>query len=405
MPRLTVLTQYFPPELGAPQARLSELGARLARRGWEVEVLTALPNYPTGRVFEGYPRRKPVVETVAGLRTIRVPLLPAKRGFLRRLLCYFSFVAAAAWWGPKRGARPDAIWVESPPLFLGLAAWYLAWRWRCPFVFNVSDLWPESAVRMGLLGDRSPAVWLAERLELSLYRSAAAVTGQSDGIVDSVQRRSPGAKAVVITNGVDPERFGPSLADDEARRFLGPEPGPLFLYAGLLGHAQGLDQLLDLASALPSEVPGRLVLVGDGPEREALAARIAADGIERVRILPAQPRERIPALLAIADVAIVSLGMRIPGAVPSKIYEAMASAKPILLVAEGEPARKIEEGPCGLVVAPGDREGLRDAFERLASDAVLRRRLGEAGRRLAETRYHRDRAADVLDALLREAAA
>jgi glycosyltransferase involved in cell wall biosynthesis len=189
---------------------------------------------------------------------------------------------------------------------------------------------------------------------------------------------------------------------DAARDLLGREPGPVFIFAGLLGYAQGIDQILDLAISLPADVPGRFVLVGEGPERERIAERIARESITRVRLVPAQPREQIPALLAAADVAIITLGMSIPGAVPSKIYEAMASSLPILLVADGEPARRVRDAGCGMSVAPGDLAGARAAVIELARDAALRERLGASGRKAAETRYNRDEIGRQLDRFLRE---
>ena len=400
-PRLCVLTQYFPPEMGAPQARLSELAERLVDFGWEVDVLTALPNYPTGHVFTGYSPWSTCVEQVGRLRTARVPLYPSKNGFAQRLVTYFSFAGSAVAFGPGLCTPPDLLWVESPPLFIGYAARALARRWHVPYVFNVSDLWPESAVRMGMLTNGA-LVRLAERLELSIYRHAAGVTGQSDGIIESVRRRVPGVRTEVITNGVDPSRFGRERADAAARALLGPEPGPVFVFAGLLGHAQGIGQILDIAAALPQETPGRIVLVGDGPERESIAARIERDRLTRVRILPTQPRDRIPALLAAADAAAISLGMTLPGAVPSKIYEAMASSLPILLIADGEPARRVESASAGLCVPPGDRAAAVAAFARLAREPMLRATLGASGRRAAETLYDRSRIAARLERFLRE---
>ncbi len=400
-PRLCILTQYFPPEMGAPQARLSELGERLIDRGWTVEALTALPNYPTGQVFDGYDRRRAAVEQIGRIRTVRVPLYTAKTGFTKRLRSYFSFAASASRRGRRMCRRPDLLWVESPPLFIGYAARYLSWRWRCPFVFNVSDLWPESAIRMGIVKP-GLATRMAERLEKKIYRKASAVTGQSAEIIDSIRGRVPGVLTEVITNGVDPNRFGPAMADDDSRALLGPEPGPVFVFAGLLGLAQGLDQILNLAAALPGDVPGRFVLVGEGPAREHLQARVDREKLARVRIVPPQKRERIPAILAAADAAVISLGMAIPGAVPSKIYEAMASGLPILLVAEGEAARRVEHADCGMTVAPGDATGLAEAFRRLASDVELRRQFGASGRRAAETTYNRDQIAGRLDDFFRK---
>lgn len=399
-PRLCILTQYWPPELGAPQGRLSELGERLIDLGWRVEALTALPNYPTGRVFDGYAQGRSTVEQVGRIRTVRVPLLPSQRGFLRRLACYLSFSATAVALGPRHCARPDLLWVESPPLFIGLAARVLARRWRCPYVFNVSDLWPESAVRLGVI-QRGRLSRLAEAFELSLYRRAAGVTAQSLETLVSVRARVPAARTEIVTNGVDTQRFGRQLVDEWARELVGPEDGPIAIYAGLFGHAQGLEQILDLAASLPPELPGRFLLVGDGPLRESLERRLAVERIPRVRLVPPVPRERVPALLAVADIAIVPLGARLPGAVPSKIYEAMASQLPVLLVADGEPAERIQQARCGLTSSPGDLGALRANFERLVREPSRRESLGRAGRVAAETTYDRAVIAQRLDAFLR----
>lgn len=400
MPRINILTQYFPPEMGAPQARLSELGERLLDLGWDVDVLTALPNYPAGKVRDGYAPWKPVVEQVGRLRTARVPLVPSQQGFARRLGCYFSFAGSAVALGPSLCPKPDLLFVESPPLFIGYAAWGLALRWRCPYVLNVSDLWPESAIRMGVVKPGA-ATMMAERLEVAMYRRAAGVTGQSSEIIEAVARKAPSTPTALVTNGVDPKRWGPARATDAARDLLGREPGPVFVFAGLLGLAQGLDAILDLAQSLPASTPGRFVLVGDGPVRAKLEARITAERITRVKLVPAQPREAIPAILGAADAAIISLGMSIPGAVPSKIYEAMASSLPILLIADGEPARRVADARCGMSAAPGDAAGLRQAFDALVRDPAARAELGRAGRRAAETTYDRDAIARRLDAFLR----
>ncbi len=402
--RLCILTQFYLPEMGAPQVRLSELGERLVDRGWSVEVLTALPNYPTGRVFPGYDPRRAVAEQLGRIRTVRVPMWPSNGGMATRLVSYGSFVASASAWGARLVSRPDLLWVESPPLFIVGAAWALAAQLRCPYVFNVSDLWPESAVRMGMIREDALATRMTSALEAQAYRRAAGVTGQSDEILTGVARVAPGTRTCLVTNGVDPSRFGAQRIDAEARAILGDEPGPVFVFAGLFGFAQGLDQILDAAARMPAGTPGRFVLIGDGPVRAALEARVAREGLSRVRIVGAQPRERIPPILAAADAAIITLGMAIPGAVPSKIYEAMASALPIVLVAEGEPARRVLDAGAGLVVRPGDVDGLVNAVAKLSADSAARAEMGAAGRRAAETTYHRDRIADGLDTFLRSAA-
>lgn len=396
MPRLCILTQYYPPEIGAPQARLSELAVRLVRRGWEVEVLTALPNYPTGRILDGYPSLRPTAETIDGIRVNRVPLIPSSRGFAKRVVTYFSFAGSARLLGPRLLQRPDLLYVESPPLFIALAARSLARRWRCPYVLNVSDLWPQSAIEMGVIRE-GVAAKAGRRLERWAYDGAAGLTGQSELIVEAIRETVPDRPTAVITNGVDPARFHPTPRPDD---------GPVrFVYAGLLGHAQGLDQILDLVAVLPTESPARFVLVGDGPMRGHIRRRIAQEHLDRVELLPPVTSGEMPALLADADAAVVTLGADLRGAVPSKIYEAMAAGLPILLVATGEAASRVDEASCGLVVPQGDITALLSAVDALTSSPDLRRRLGAKGREAAETAYDRDRIAGELDRFLSSALA
>lgn len=400
MPRILLLTQYFSPEIGAAQTRLYELGQELSFLGWEVEVLTALPNYPTGRVFEGYDPKKPVREAIGRLSVVRVPLQPAQQGFVDRLWCYFSFIRSALHWGPRLCAKPDVLFVESPPLFLGHAGVRLSRRWGVPMVFNVSDLWPESAKTMGVV--KNPLVLAAaEALELSYYRRAALVTGTADGIIESVRRRCPSTPAEVITNGVDVTRFGPQFADEAARSLLGNPDRVIFTYAGVMGMAQGLGLILDVAAAVRDLTQVEFVLIGEGAERESLQRRIESDGLQNVRLVRSQPKEKIPSLLAVSSVAFHVLKFSILGAVPSKIYEAMASGLPILFAGGGEGARRVEQAGAGLVVPYGDLGGLEKAVRRLASDHTLRHTLGGAGRSAAERLYSRKEIALRLDRLLR----
>lgn len=399
MPRLLLLTQYFPPEIGAAQTRLFELGQELSGLGWEVEVLTALPNYPTGRIFEGYDPRNPVKEASGRLSVIRVPLRSAQSGFVQRLMCYFSFVRSVVRWGPSLCAKPDIVFVESPPLFLGHAGIRLSRQWGVPMVFNVSDLWPESAKYMGVVNNRLILAG-AEALELSYYRRAALVTGTSNEIVESVRRRCPSADAEVITNGVDIDRFGPQFADDEARSLLGAQDHVTFTYAGVMGMAQGLDVVLDVAAAVRELSHVQFVLIGDGADRETLHRRIEVENLHNVRLLRALPKERIPALLAASQVAFHVLKFSIPGAVPSKIYEAMASRLPILFAGGGEGARRVLDAGAGLVVPYEDVRGLEEAVRKLASTPELRHELGGAGRCAAEKLYNRKEIARRLHQVL-----
>lgn len=400
--RLCIVTQYFPPEMGAAQNRLGEMSAHLAALGWQVEVLTALPNYPTGKIFDGYDPSQTIVEQIGEVRVARVPLYTSSGGFTRRLRSYFSFIKSAIRFGPSLCGTPDLLFVESPPLFIGYAAWYLAWRWKCPYVLSVSDLWPESAIRMGVVKP-GIATRLATRLERRMYQSSAGVVGTSDGILRGVTELSPETPTALATNGVELAKFGKSKRDAAAEELIGPGDGPVFIFAGLLGLAQGLDQVLDLAKSLPPEVPGRFVLVGDGPVRSHLEQRICEEKIERAKLVPSQPRHRIPAILASADAAIVTMGMEIPGMIPNKLFEAMASELPVLLVSTGEPVERLRQADAGIAVPPAHPHELRQAFIQLATDPSLRERLGSNGRRAVEANYDRAKIAERLHGFLKAA--
>ncbi|HWZ85060.1 MAG TPA: glycosyltransferase family 4 protein [Thermoanaerobaculia bacterium] len=394
--RIAIHSQYYPPEMGAPQARLSHLAGEFARHGHEVVVLTAFPNYPKGRVEPGYGglfRR----EERDGISIIRTWIRPSQSvGLSARLKSYFSFVLSSLVVGWFTLGRLDVLITESPPLFLGIAGYLLAWRTGARWIFNVSDLWPESAVHLGAV---SPGWGLdaAYALEGFCYRRAWLVTGQSAEILENIRRRFPAVRTYHLSNGVDTRFFEPGLRDATARRLLldgAPENACVALYAGLHGVAQGLDQILDAAETLRDLPPVRFVLVGDGPEKQQLVQAATRRGLQNVRFLDALPREAMPALMASADLSLVPLKMSLPGAVPSKIYEAMGAGVPLLLIADGEAATLVRRSEAGMVVAPGDTAAVASAVRTLASDPALRRRLGKAGREAALRDFDRRGIAD-----------
>jgi colanic acid biosynthesis glycosyl transferase WcaI len=389
--RVAFHTQYYPPEMGAPQARLSELATRLVCRGHEVWALTAMPNYPTGRIFAGYGGllRHEVLDGVKVVRTFVHPAQSVR--IAPRLLSYFSFVASSAAVGTFALPRGlDYVITESPPLFLGLAGWWLSRVKRARWIFNVSDLWPESAVRLGVIGDGA-ALRAARRLEAFCYRRAWLVSGQSRGILADISARFPEVTTHHLSNGVDPAMFTPDAATSATGEGLG-EPGEVVaLYTGLHGIAQGLGQLVEAAELLRGERGLRISLVGDGPEKKRLVEMVHDKGLANVRFLAPQPRRRMPALTASADIGVACLAGPIPGAVPSKIYETMAAGRPLLLVADGEAAEIVHECGCGVVVRPGDVAGIASALSTLAASPDLRRSMGARGRETAMRRFDRDR--------------
>ena len=391
---LTLLTQYFPPEIGAPQARLSELASHFVRKGHAVTVLTAMPNYPTGKIHPGYGgvlRR----EKQNGADVVRTFIYPTQRvSLVPRMANYFSFVVSSSITGSILLRRTDYLLVESPPLFLGLAGMWLSLLKRARTIFNVSDLWPESAVRLGLLQPESLSFRLSAGLESFCYSRAWLVTGQSKTILEDIKARFPDRPTFHLSNGVDTRIFSADRATAQTRALLNGTGELVALYAGLHGIAQGLDQVLEAAEALRDESSLQFVLIGDGPEKKSLLEQARKRQLSNVRFMDPLPAKEIPSLIAAADIVIVPLKTYIPGAVPSKLYEAMASGRPVVLVADGEAAEIVRDHQAGLVVKPGDINGLVQALCTLCAQPSLRQTLGANGRRAAEQFFDRAQIAD-----------
>jgi glycosyltransferase involved in cell wall biosynthesis len=389
--RIGILTQYYPPEVGAPQARLAALARSLAAAGDDVTVLTAMPNYPAGRIQPGYggllrEHRQ------AGVRIIRSFIAPSQRAaLLPRLTSYFSFVASSTVAGLLKLGRLDVLIVESPPLFLALAGMALARRTGARLVMNISDLWPESAVRLGLVRAGSVGHRLSSALEARCYRRSWLVSAQTTEIVASIRRRFPGVPACLLSNGADCAAFAPDRATLAARAELGPADHCIALYAGLHGLAQGLDQLLDAAALLAATDRIDVVLMGDGPTRQALRARAGREQLAHVRFLPTHAHAELPALLASADVILVPLHHSFTDAMPSKLYEALASGRAVILIAAGPAAGMVRDAQAGIVVPHDNPAALVAALQRLAAEPQLRARLGANGRALALERFDRTR--------------
>lgn len=386
--RIVIHTQYFPPEIGAAPNRLSALVHGLADAGHEVTVLTAMPNYPTGRYYPGYGglvRR----ENRDGKAVVRTFIYPTQNaGMIKRLLCYFSFVFSSLALGALFLDEPDYILTESPPLFLGISGFLLS-RWkRARWIFNVSDLWPESAVRLGIL-KTGWALRLSESLEAFCYRRAWLVSGQSSEIIENIQKRFPRIRTFYLPNGVDTNRFRPDCRTAVARALLGSSSGCVVLYAGLHGLAQGLEQIIEVADRVKNDTSITFVLVGDGPVKRALIKEAEARGLNNVKFLDPVSQDRVPALVAAADIVLVPLKTHIPGAVPSKLYEAMSSGRALVAIASGEAADIVSRHKVGVVVAPGDIQGLATSLLDLAHNLSHREQLGAEARRVATTLFDR----------------
>jgi glycosyltransferase involved in cell wall biosynthesis len=403
--RILILTQYYPPEMGAPQNRLSDLARRLMKLGHTVIVLTALPNYPTGEIFAGYRGCMVLEEWVEGIKIIRTWVYVTKsKSFTRRLLNYFSFVFSSLTLGVWKVGRQDILIVESPPLFLGLSGFFMSRLKKAKLVFNISDLWPESAVAMGILRNKT-LIGLSTWLEEFLYRRSHLITGQTQGIIDNIQSRFTSKPVSLITNGVNVEVFVPAAQTDQrdkVRKEFGIERKFVVGYAGLHGLAQGLETVLQAARILVEQQDLFFTFFGDGPEKERLLQVADQLQVPNVRFYPTQPTSLMPAVTASFDIALVPLRRLdlFKGALPSKMFEAMAAAVPLIVSVDGEARTLIDKAQAGIFVQPENPGAMADAILQLYKNPVRRKTLGRNGQLYVIEHYDRRRIAEKFEHLL-----
>jgi len=384
--RFVILTQYFPPEIGGAQTRLKSFTSELLRHGHKVEVVTAMPNYPRGQFFSGYGKRFYKRERLDGVTVHRVWLYPAVGGGLKRMLNYGSFTLTSLY-GLWRAAKPDYIFVESPPLFLSFSAFLAGLLWRAPFIFNVADLWPDVVVDGGFMKD-SFIVSCLRKLERWSYRRAAYVNAVTDGILTVLREKKavPEEKLLFLPNGVDTQKFYPSLPDEDLQKKLGLAGKQIVLWAGTLGYAHGLDNVLLAAKLLKDQPDLHFLFVGDGSARAGLLRLHQQLQLENVTFREPVTLDEVPSYYSISFCGLASL-IDIPayhGARPSKLFPALACGKPLIFVGKGEAARLVQRAEAGIVVPPGDAQLLADAVLGLARNPTLSGALGENGRRFVE---------------------
>lgn len=391
-PRMRVLlvTHYFPPEIGAPQARLSELAGYWAESGDEVTVLTGMPNHPTGTIHRAYRKKVRCEEQADGYRIVRTWLYATpNEGVAKKTLGHLSFMVTSVLLGGRRTGEADVVVVSSPTFFSIFSAWVLAKLKRAALVVEIRDLWPAIFVELGVLTNKT-LIRLIEALELWAYRQADQVVVVSEGFRQNlIDRGVSVAKVHTIRNGVDLARFTPVRADPTVRRALGAKDGDtLVLYLGAHGISHGLAAVLAAAAKLQHE-PVHVTLVGEGAEKKALEVRWRQLGLSNVTMLPGVPRDEVPGLLGAADICLVPL-RDVPlfsTFIPSKIFEYFGAGKAVIGAVRGEPAEILREGGA-VVVDPEDPTALAGAIRELAN-ADLRRRMGEQARRYVEGHFDR----------------
>ncbi len=402
--RILFLSDNFPPEVNAPAARTYGHARVWVRMGHEVTVVTGVPNFPRGKVFPGYRNRLWQTETMDGIRVVRLwTYIAPNRGFVRRTLDYASYMAASVLSSPWVGDA-DVVVGTSPQFFTVCAAYVVSRAKGVPFVFELRDLWPESIVTVGAMRP-NPAVRLLEKLELLLYREAAAVVALTPAFKEDLVRRGiQGEKVHVVPNGVDSESFRPGPGRGDLRDSLGATGKTLVSYIGTVGMAHAVEKVLEAARSLRDEGRFQFLILGDGAEWDRICGLARAMGLDNVRVLPAVSREEVVDYYRVTDLFLVTLRDRalFRTVIPSKVFEAMAMGIPIVCAVDGQCRALVEEAGAGVFVPPEDVGELAKAIRMLGDRPEEARRMGERGRQFVQGRYDRGALASRLLGILEE---
>jgi len=412
--KILYVSQYFPPEMGAPAARAAELSKHWANAGHEVAVLTGFPNHPTGVVPEEYRRkfrRLVVGEQSGGVNVVRTWLLPfPNRRAHERMLNYSSFCLSAAVTGTFLSC-PDVVIATSPQLLVGLSGWWIAKCKRVPFVFEVRDLWPESLAAVGMANENSLLHKALARIAGFLYRTSDRIVVVTPAFEDHLAKhwRVPREKISVIENGVETHLFAPAPYDAPSAARLkstfDAEGKFVVSYLGTMGIAHGLETILAAAAQLQNTSPEIVFLIlGEGAEKERIVTLARRRKLCNLRFVDQQPREKIPAYVGASDVCLVLLRKTelFKTVIPTKMLEFMSCARPVILGVDGQARAILEEAHAGLVIEPENPDALVEAIRRLAADRELAGELGRNGREYIVRNFSRRHTAEKYIAALEE---
>jgi len=408
--RIIFFSHYYPPEVNAPASRTSEHCRLWAQAGHDVTVVTCVPNHPRGIVYPGYQNKFIQFEVIDGVKVVRVwTYLAPNEGFGRRTLNYFSFMVSAAL-AVLRLPCPDIFISTSPQFFCGLTGLLAKTMRRVPWVFEVRDLWPESIVTVGAM-PKNFLTRALESLETLAYRKADRIVVVTDSFVPHIAARCrDSSKIDVVKNGADLGFFKRGADPEEMKRRFGLSGRFVAAYVGTHGMAHGLETIVEAASILRDDSRISFLLVGDGAERARLLERANALRLDNLRIVGQLPKADMPAVWAATDASIIVLRRSdtFKKVLPSKMFEAMAMACPIVLGVEGEAKAVLDAAGAGIAVMPENAAELAHAVSRLAGDPALCQRLGRQGAEYV--REHHDRAKlaarylDVLRAAIKDKA-
>ncbi|MFK8030847.1 MAG: glycosyltransferase family 4 protein [Gammaproteobacteria bacterium] len=407
--RVLFLTQWFDPEPGA--IRGLPLAKWFVEQGHEVEVVTGVPNYPGGKVYDGYKIRFRQRENIDGVSILRVPLYPSHdQSAIPRILNYLSFAFSAATIGAFSVSRADVCFTYSPPPTVGVPSLIYKWFRRMPFVYHIADLWPDSAIESGMLGTGKLSRFAHRVLTWwcnVIYKQAAAVTVLSDTMKQMlIDRGVPAEKIHVVYNWADEELFKPLPRDERlaAELNLSPENFNL-VYAGNFGVFQNLEVAIRAAVKIKDQAPNfRLILIGTGTEEQRLKDLIDELKAENVQIHGRRPYNEMPAISALSDAMLVHLSDEpfLRCALPSKTQIGLAMGIPTLMASSSDASLIIDRANAGIVCEPDNIDAMAASMAEFASlDGAALQKMGESGLTYYHENISLERGGQLMEAIFR----
>ena len=410
MANVLVLSLVFPPDGVSTALIMGELAADLKARGHEVSVVTTSPHYNRDPGAEAKQPLRRWVGTLLrrsdyhGIPVIHTFMPPKRGGIAGRLAAWAAFHALSTAVSLVAVARPDVLIVPSPPLTVGISAWMVCAVRRARFIYNVQEIYPDIAVSLGALRNRT-LIRLLERLERFVYDRAAVVTVIGPRMRERLLTKGVAPdKIEVVPNFVDLSDMRPGPKDNSFSREYGMADRFVVLYAGNMGPAQELERFIDAAALLRDEPDVHCVLVGGGTSEQSLRNRITQLGVTNCTLIGYQPYARMREIYAAADVCLVPLAAETGSdAIPSKVYRILACARPIIATADAgsDLAQMIKRSGGGVVVPPGSPEAIAQAIRDAARNPTQWAAMGEIGRQHVQSYYSRERVSGLYDSLIR----
>jgi glycosyltransferase involved in cell wall biosynthesis len=395
--KIVVICHYFPPEIGAPSARLYEMSKRWVELGNEVHVVTCFPNHPTGIIPDEYKGLKYKLENMDGIHVHRnyVYATPNK-GFIKKTLGHISFMFSSVLFSMKKIDKPDVIITSSPTFFSIFSGYWYSLRKKADFVLEIRDLWPAAMIELGVMKEGF-ITRVLEKMELFFYRNSKKLIMVTQSFKENVVKRGINEDKVhVITNGVNQDLFYPKEKNQELINKYNLQDKFVISYVGAHGISQNLSTILEVAKKLSKYKNIEFVFVGEGAEKDKLKQIVREEELTNVQFIEAQPKEAIPEFYNVSDLCLIPLKNieLFKTFIPSKMFEIMACGIPIVASLEGEAAQILEESKAALVVQPDNPNKIAVAIEELINDKEKYNQMKANGPEFVEKNYSRNKLAE-----------